>query len=221
MSGIVVLDTETTGIHPERRVWELGLIVTGEMPAWWSDAPMLRTGSAGIPEPGRYRWFVDAADLDLGNADPFALRVGRFYDRHPQYADVAGRTVGERELLVWVERLTRGQHLLGAVPNFDADVLGRRMRAHGILPSWHHHLCDVEAAAVGYLHGHAAGRTQATEGETQGVAPAVAHALPWRSDDLSRACGVEPPSEEDRHSALGDAEWAWRWWQAITGGTSG
>ena len=48
-----------------------------------------------------------------------------------------------------VERITRGAHLVGAVPTFDAEVLGARMRANGICPSWHYHLIDVEALAVG------------------------------------------------------------------------
>jgi len=213
MNGIIALDTETTGIGPDRRVWELGLIVTGELPSWWRDDEFMRRGRLGLDAPGHYRWFVDAADLDLSNADPFALRVGRFYDRHPQFVTAPAVTVREAELLRWVERLTRGQHLLGAVPNFDADVLDRRMRAHGILPSFHHHLIDVEALAVGYLHG------LFTHTDNPLDLPAVLSQFPWRSDELSRACGVEPPAEQDRHSALADADWAWRWWQAITGGS--
>lgn len=41
-----------------------------------------------------------------------------------------------------------------------------------------------------------------------------------RSDDLSRACGVEPPSEEERHTALGDARWVQRWYDHILGGAA-
>lgn len=41
--------------------------------------------------------------------------------------------------------------------------------------------------------------------------------LPWKSDDLSRACGVEPPTEDERHTALGDARWVMRLYDAITG----
>ena len=33
----------------------------------------------------------------------------------------------------------------------DTEVLANRMRAHGICPSWHYHLIDVEALAIGYL----------------------------------------------------------------------
>jgi len=193
MNGIIALDTETTGIGPDRRAWELGLIVTGVLPSWWRDDEFMRRGRFGLDAPGHYRWFVDAADLDLGNADPFALRVGRFYDRHPQFATVDAVTVREAELLLWVERLTRGQHLLGAVPNFDADVLDRRMRAHGILPSWHYRLRCVESAACGYLRREVGGL-----------------------EEVANELGIEF-NKDDRHTALGDAQLALAVWDKVIG----
>ncbi len=70
---IVFIDTETTSLRPDRRAWEVGLIRR---------------------EPGRpdaeHRWLIAADDLDLGNADSFALGVGRFYDRHPGYPPAEG-----------------------------------------------------------------------------------------------------------------------------------
>lgn len=185
MTPIVFIDIESTSLHPARRAWDIALISRDE------DGDVV------------HRWFIDAKDLDLGNADPFSLKIGRFYERHPDYAEVSGRALPEQNVLHAVEDVTRGAHLIGAVPNFDADTFDRRMRAHGILPSWHHHLIDVEALAVGYLHG---------------LGKAGDLTLPWRSDDLSRACGVEPPSGQERHTALGDAGWALRWYDAITGG---
>lgn len=203
-SKVIAIDSETTDTGPNRRIWDLALIVLGE------DRPTdARAG--GMPgRPGAYQWYIDVEDLDLGNANPFSLNVGKFYERHPQMnLSSQGLVRREVEVLRQVERLTRGAHLLGAVPNFDADVLDRRMRAHGILPSWHYHLCDIEAMAVGYLHG----TGYAAEFPDRMT-------LPWKSDELSRACGVEPPSEDERHSALADADWALRWYEAITGSRS-
>ena len=77
------------------------------------------------------------------------------------------------------------------MPNFDAEVLAARMRWHDLAPSWHYHLIDVENLAVGFL-----------------AARGVQVPLPWNSEDLSRLVGVEPASDEDRHTALGDARWA-------------
>ncbi len=200
---IVFIDTETTSLRPDRRAWEIGLIVRRD----------------GEPD-AEHRWFIDASDLDLGNADPMALKIGRFYERHPQYRldhpAPNGATEIEYDALRLVEAITRGAHLVGAVVNFDAEVLGARMRAHGISPSWHYHLIDTEALAVGRLSFEAG--FYETKGETA-TAAALRDAAspPWKSDDLSAALGVTV-SEEDRHTALGDAKWALRIYDAVMGG---
>jgi DNA polymerase III epsilon subunit-like protein len=200
VSKIVAIDTETTSLRPDRRAWEIGLVVPDG------------------DKRHHYRWLVDVADLDLGNADPFSLKIGGFHDRHPQMLlpHVSRRVTSEAVAMRRVEELTRGAHLLGAVPSFDADVLDRRMRAYGILPSWHYHLIDVEALAIGYLHG------RAVVGEhASGLPVEILTRLPWDSEELSRACGVEPPAEHERHTALGDAYWAFRLYQTVTGAAGG
>jgi DNA polymerase III epsilon subunit-like protein len=180
------IDTETTSLRPDRRAWEIAVILR----------------CAGQPDDER-SWFTDVDDLDLGNADLTSLRIGRFFDRHPQYRDdrLCLTAQPEYDVLREVEEITRGAHLIGAVPSFDADVLGTRMRALGICPSWHYHLQDFETLIAGYLAG-------------QGK---PVPALPWRSDDLSRLIGVEPPGEEERHTAVGDARWAVRVWDMVLG----
>jgi DNA polymerase III epsilon subunit-like protein len=144
---IVFLDTETTSLRPDRRVWEIG-------------------------------------DIDLAGADPAALRIGRFYERHPfgTGRGMATRVYRESDALLTIEQYTRDATIVGAVPWFDTEVLDRRMRAHGILPSWHYHLADVETLAAGAL----------------GVAP------PWDFDQLLLAHGLKY-DEAERHTALGDA----------------
>jgi DNA polymerase III epsilon subunit-like protein len=214
---IVFLDTETTSLRPDRRAWDLALIVR-------------RDGEPDV----EHQWFVHDADLDLGNADPFALRIGHFYERHPAYAEetftkagsadgkslwaVSSRTVAVREgdVLSRVEELTRGAHLVGCVPNFDAEVLGARMRACGLLPSWHYHLIDVEMLTVGYLRGLTT--FDAPRNDLQELLHTTPLRLPWDSEALSRALDVEPPGEADRHTALGDARWARDMFDAVMGG---
>jgi hypothetical protein len=180
MSRLAFIDTETTSLRPDRRAWEIGVIIRED------------DGSER-----ELRWFVELDDLDLGNADVRALEIGRFYQRHP--GKFAGSPNGpEGWVMECVEEVTRGAHLVGAVVSFDADVLGQRMRANGICPSWHYHLVDVEALAAGAL----------------GVGP------PWDSDDLSAAVGVKV-SEDDRHTALGDARWARAIYDAVILGKDG
>ena len=172
MTKLVFIDTETTSLRPDRRAWEVGLI--------------LRDPDTHDRE---WSWLIDTDDLDLGNADPFSLKIGKFYERHSQAlaANKANLPMVAREydMLRHVEFRTRGALLAGAVPNFDAEVLAARMRAHGICPSWHYHLVDVETLAAGKL----------------GLAP------PWNFDKVLDAFSLTY-DEADRHTALGDARMA-------------
>lgn len=178
---LAFLDTETTSLRHDRRIWEIGLIIRDD-----DDQP---------GEEQEYRWFVDIDDLDLGNADLMSLAKGKFYERHPQAIDGPPPHIDpddEEEYLTPcpedmvmrdLERtFLRGATIVGAIPNFDTEGLAARMRAHGICPSWDHHLVDVESFAAG----------------------ARRKRPPWRLDELLDLYGIKV-AEADRHTALGDA----------------
>src|SRR5690242_20373838 len=134
---LIFLDTETTSLRWDRRVWELGYIK--RMVA----APELRVHR-----------FIRDGDLDLGNADPFSLDIGRYWDRHPACGarvPAKAKLMGEAEALAEFAHHSRGALIAGNVVNFDTEVLAARARAHGLLPGWHYHLIDTEALAAGYL----------------------------------------------------------------------
>jgi hypothetical protein len=195
MKPIVAIDTETDGLRPDRKIWDIAMIRRDE------------TGERTT------QFYVE---IDLHEAEPIALQIGGFYERHPRgrylsSPDGTSPFLHECEIggyettygaALKVAQWTHGAHIIGAVPNFDTEALSDMMRREGLLPGWHYHLIDVEALALGYLHG-------------IGRGPGMS--LPWKSDDLSRAIGVEPPSETERHTALGDAEWALRMYDKIVG----
>lgn len=173
MNDICFIDTETTGLDPERHVpWEIGLVI----------------------DDAEYCWFVLPDPDEMGRADPTALRLTDYHER-AAVAEKTGWTPTERQGFVswerryrfatYLARLIGKRHLAGNVVSFDARMVGDFLRHSGAAPAWHYHLIDCECVAAGRL----------------GQAP------PWKSEDLSRALGIDPDHYE-RHTALGDALWA-------------
>lgn len=200
---ICAVDCETDGVHPGRKPWEIALIRRD------ADGEFVQS------------FFVE---IDLSTADPFGLKVGRFYGRHPRGRALVtngvafeppkdSNLISPGEAALMVARMTHGAHLVGAVPNFDAEVFDRLLRAHGLCPGWHYHLIDIEALAVGWV----AHKAKTIREQEPNVDLGPWPRLPWKSDDLGRAVGVEPLSEDERHTALGDARWALRVYDAVVG----
>lgn len=190
MSDVIFVDTETTGLDPEcHQVWEV----------------------AAIEQDGtEHHWFLS---VNMADADPIALSIGGFHDRYPMGWNGPDLTrTNDLEFAVQFGRLTNGAHLCGAVPNFDEAFLRRLLRKTGFSPAWNYHLIDVEAMALGFIYGCERHRRPEAHPSTLGLA------LPWKSTDLSLAVGVDPPGEGERHTALGDARWVKRMYEAMTGG---
>ena len=98
---------------------------------------------------------------------------------------------------------THGAVLVGSNVAFDAETLAVLLRENWLAPSWHYHPLDTSSIMLGAL---------ADRGERPG--PTV------KSDDLSRMLGVDPPAPDERHTALGDARWCARIYDATLGATS-
>jgi DNA polymerase III epsilon subunit-like protein len=182
----VFVDVETTGLHAH----------LGAVP--WEIAAVEADGTEHL-------WTLPLTDVQLALADEDSLIVNGWHDRRP-----GGLTIFENPATVQarsaseIAALLDGRTILGVNVGFDVAMLGPWLRSYGHDLTAHYRPISVEAVALGWLHGRAAG--------ARTVVPAEALAWPWRSDDLSRACGVEPPADDDRHTALGDARWARRWW---------
>jgi DNA polymerase III epsilon subunit-like protein len=162
-SPLVFLDTETTSLNRRTRLaWEVALIVRG--PDGRDDYEKA--------------WRVE--DVDLSEADPMSLKIGRFHERFKRVP--APMSLPEAEVAVEIERETRGAVLIGAVPSFDEETLAGMLYRHGLCPTWHYHLVDVETLAAGALR----------------MPPR------WDFDSVLAAYGLTY-DEADRHTALGDA----------------
>lgn len=198
MTRLIFLDTETTGLDPDRHeVWEVAWIIRDES---------RRDDESAWQLP--LRW--------LGDADPYALRVGRFHDRYryvPSPVAVSssdGARTSEDIVARSICQQFDGATIVGAVPDFDVRFLTRWLARQGFPWTAHYHLCDVENLAVGYLRRQLDELSTLREvGEAYSPHEALARILdpPWSSDALSAALGIEI-APKDRHTALGDARWA-------------
>lgn len=185
---LVFMDTETTGLALDDDIWEFAAI---------------RREPDGTER--RVHLFIEH-DTDKCVRLPRAFRE----DHRKRWAaanedQVVAPAAAAR---IIAELFTDRPHVVVAVPNFDTERLALLLRYAGYEPGWHYHLIDVENLAVGYLHGVAS---------VYAPARSDIPALPWNSNALSRAVGIEPPGEGVRHTAMGDAEWAMRLYDRITG----
>lgn len=204
MMPLCFIDTETTGLHQDKQLWEVAII----------RRDYEGTGPHDYQEQ-RYEAFVP---VDLSNADLFGLNVGRFYERHPMGRYLSGRsTEDDHDLLLdWsdfpvssrlniakdVARFTYGARFIGGAPSFDAEVLGDFLRKHGLLPTWHHRLVDTHDILTGYL----LGRGQLTP----------ENAVSASKDSKVSLLGLEPHNDPKLvHTAMGDAQHEADIWDAV------
>lgn len=143
---LVFLDTETTSLAADREVWEVAWVREHDGAITEGDASCRRSPCTGT------RAFI--GDVDLSTADPAALAVGRFYERHPGAYNDARPDVSrasDRETVADLHRATIGATIVGACPWFDTHAIERLMRRHGLCPQWHHRLICVESLVAGSL----------------------------------------------------------------------
>ena len=202
------VDIETTSLHPDTgEIWEVGLI-----------------DAEGV----EHSWFLPVEHLDA--ADARSLDIGRFHQRHPQgafwrYTGPATTPISTplAQFVAEFTRLTWGHenHLCGASVSFDEERLRRLLWRNGQTNGWHYHLVDIEAVVAGWIAGGRGGdprlwpvRVRVGPGDDGRVD--LDGQPPWNSNHLSLAVGVDP-GDFDRHTALGDCQWARAMYRAVFG----
>ncbi|MGY5764952.1 hypothetical protein ACXET9_07125 [Brachybacterium sp. DNPG3] len=187
---LVFLDLETTSLDKgSARPWEIGMIERT------TDGRETRTT-------------ILVSDVDLTDAEPAALRIGRFRDRWVD--DGRARWMTEREAAERVAAATTvpsGRVILvgSAVGDYDSAVLEAMLRRHGHAPGWWHHSIDPVTWTIAAM--------AMSPFTTVSLAQASSYAL-------SKAAGTEPPGHGVAHTAMGDAQWAADWWDSLTKGWS-
>ena len=199
---LAFVDTETTHLDPRKGdVWEIAVI---------------RRREDGVDS--EFLWQVRP---DLATADPEALKIGRFEERFaiPDGWDalefMASGTPFRSlipEMLFDLQDVLSGAVVVGSNPGFDIAFLTKLLQAHGRKLPWHYRPVDIATLAAGYQFGQAASGAYGGDFAFQADYPQ----MPYRSYELSRAVGVEPPAKDVAHTALGDARWARDVFDAVT-----
>ncbi|UQN30682.1 exonuclease domain-containing protein [Brachybacterium kimchii] len=184
-TAVVFVDTETTHLD------------TCKARAW--EVALIRRD----PLKREQRAHFMIAGIGLEDADPVSLEVGGFEQRYYPGRPGAGWVTEDHAAQIiasWTAPyLGQPAVLVGSNPAYDAEVLAAVLRRHGLEPAWYHHTFDLHTATVFHL----AGDYERAVGPTD------------RAYDLSEALGADRPADDDRHTAMGDAQWAARWWDAL------
>jgi hypothetical protein len=133
----IFLDTETTGLHDDRRAWEISMI----------------RRDAGAPDT-TITLFIHIEDIDLAHADPTGLPVGRFHDRHPAFGAPLGPDqlyLSEATATEIVDDWTAGAEIFGVRPRFDTVTLDKALHRHGRTPRWWRDPVDITDLARGWM----------------------------------------------------------------------
>lgn len=159
MQKLAFLDTKTTGLSPlSHEIWELAFIVR----------------EADAPRDSDQEHFFQFAPQDLADADPLALRAGRFWDRvepqlllKPNYVARSLSVGADEEESAWtliehkraaldIAALLAGATVVACNPGFDVGTDGfltSYLFEHGFPRSWLTTSVDTFALAYGYVLG--------------------------------------------------------------------
>lgn len=192
-STLVFLDTEYTCLDLRlARLWNVGMVVRK-------------------PDGTQSTGEVIFDEVDLTYADPMALEKGHFWQRSPAVGGDPGAAefLSTRDAAQWIlERLAPDitddgksvpRHIVGCNPIGDVILLRELLQLSGLPWPAHYHVICAEAMAIGALR-------------ARGVQVPIGFSSAWLTDQL----GVTPTPASDKHTALGDAQWTMRLYDAAS-----
>lgn len=208
MNALAFVDTETTGLDVRRHdAWEIAVILRGPAD---QDTELLFQVRTSLHN-------ADPKALEIGgHAERFWVPDGSFAVSLPTKNTAVVTPLTERELMTQLMDTLDTAVLVGSNPAFDDRFLSKLFHGAGVEPGWHYRTVDVATLAAGHLYGQAHALTkQHCDASYYGRVDEMLKDG-WKSRELSRLMGVEPPRPGVAHTALGDARWARDVYDAVT-----
>lgn len=205
---IVFVDTETTCLGRHARPWEIAVVRREPDGTETQLVAQVTYTLHNLPE------HTHPQALDVGGWLRRGVAGSTYIESLEGAVTVAAATTDERVAAERVyEWLSGAPILVGVGTHFDAAVLSGLFARHDLRAEpWHYAIMDLKSATWGHLRAVAA-----ADGDPD-IELLDALRLPMRSEQLAACLGVDPPTAAERHTALGDARWAARWFDALMGG---
>ncbi len=136
---LLILDTETSGINPERDavVCEVCLL---------EPSLDMRQGKVG-------RWFFELSDDEISRGSAKAFNINGYFERVeqeeqlPSWVSLKNRVRAAQDIARWTEDAI----LCGDNVQFDAGFLKHLYWNSMLDPNWNYHLLELGSMTIGYL----------------------------------------------------------------------
>jgi hypothetical protein len=202
---IVFVDTETTGLSYHKQVFDIA---------------MIRDNPDGTTE--REQFFLPVFEVDIPGHE-FSEEAKQY--NHFERYDLDG-AIDHSQSVRRIKHMFRDRaHFVGMVPDFDANALWKLIRESDGQRAgfpWYYQLIDVDMMAYGYFINNRKHYEIEWDYLSEADRASVLRytgltTLPIDTNKVCEVLGVDIPSDSERHTAMGDAEWTRNIYYALLG----